>query len=277
MKKPILFLTALCCLLTACEDVEKKANEKLQLARQAYEAGQYNEAKEQIDSIKILYPKAFDARRAGIYLMQDIELAEQQKTVAYLDSLLQVQQADLEKQRARFVLEKDTAYQQIGHYLAPAQVIEKNLHRSYLRFQTDETGVMSLTSIYCGKSPIHHTAVKVTAPDGTFAQTPASKDSYETSDLGEKIEKADYKLGEDGGVILFVGQHKDQNLRVTFTGDRTYSTTLSRADRQAAADVYQLSQLLSSITQLKKDKEEALMKIRFVQENIKKRKTETEE
>ena len=277
MKKPILFLTALCCLLTACEDVEKKANEKLQLARQAYEAGQYNEAKEQIDSIKILYPKAFDARRAGIYLMQDIELAEQQKTVAYLDSLLQVQQADLEKQRARFVLEKDTAYQQIGHYLAPAQVIEKNLHRSYLRFQTDETGVMSLTSIYCGKSPIHHTAVKITAPDGTFAQTPASKDSYETSDLGEKIEKADYKLGEDGGVILFVGQHKDQNLRVTFTGDRTYSTTLSRADRQAAADVYQLSQLLSSITQLKKDKEEALMKIRFVQENIKKRKTETEE
>ena len=277
MKKPILFLTALCCLLTACEDVETKANEKLQLARQAYEAGQYNEAKEQIDSIKILYPKAFDARRAGIYLMQDIELAEQQKTVAYLDSLLQVQQADLEKQRARFVLEKDTAYQQIGHYLAPAQVIEKNLHRSYLRFQTDETGVMSLTSIYCGKSPIHHTAVKVTAPDGTFAQTPASKDSYETSDLGEKIEKADYKLGEDGGVILFVGQHKDQNLRVTFTGDRTYSTTLSRADRQAAADVYQLSQLLSSITQLKKDKEEALMKIRFVQENIKKRKTETEE
>lgn len=277
MKKPILFLTALCSLLIACEDVEKKASEKLQLARQAYEAGQYNEAKEQIDSIKILYPKAFDTRRAGIYLMQDIELAEQQKTVAYLDSLLQVQQADLEKQRARFVLEKDTAYQQIGHYLAPAQVIEKNLHRSYLRFQTDETGVMSLTSIYCGKSPIHHTAVKITAPDGTFAQTPASKDSYETSDLGEKIEKADYKLGEDGGVILFVGQHKDQNLRVTFTGDRTYSTTLSRADRQAAADVYQLSQLLSSITQLKKDKEEALMKIRFVQENIKKRKTETEE
>ena len=38
MKKPILFLTALCSLLTACEDVEKKANEKLQLARQAYEA-----------------------------------------------------------------------------------------------------------------------------------------------------------------------------------------------------------------------------------------------
>ena len=245
MKKPILFLTALCCLLTACEDVEKKANEKLQLARQAYETGQYNEAKTQIDSIKILYPKAFDARRAGLYLMQDIELAEQQQTLTYLDSLLQIHQTELENLKNHFVLEKDTAYQQIGHYLAPAQVIEKNLHRSYLRFQTD--------------------------------QTPASKDSYETSNLGEQIEKADYKLGEDGGVILFISQHKDQNLHVTYTGDRTYGTTLSRADRQAAADVYQLSQLLTSITQLKKNKEEAQRKIRFVQENIKKRKTVEEE
>ena len=179
MKKPILFLTALCSLLTACEDVEK-ANEKLQLARQAYEAKQYNEAKIQIDSIKILYPKAFDARRAGLYLMQDIELAEQQQTLTYLDSLLQIHQTELENLKNHFVLEKDTAYQQIGHYLAPAQVIEKNLHRSYLRFQTDETGIMSLTSIYCGKSNIHHTAVKVTAPDGppktvTRPQTWANK------------------------------------------------------------------------------------------------------
>ena len=72
MKKPILFLTALCSLLTACEDAEKKANEKLQLALEAYEARQYEEARIQIDSIKILSPKAFDARRAGLFLMQDI-------------------------------------------------------------------------------------------------------------------------------------------------------------------------------------------------------------
>ena len=276
MKKSVLLGTALCCLLTACENVEKKAGEKLRQARLAYEAGRYNEAKTQIDSIKLLYPKAFDTRRAGIYLMQDIELAEQQKTLAYLDSALQVRLTELESRKGRFVLEKDTVYQQTGHYLAPSQVIEKNLHRSYLRFQTDETGLMTLTSIYCGSRSIHHTSVKVTAPDGTFAQTPPSKDSYETSDLGEQIEKADYKLGEDGGVIQFVAQHKDQNLRVTYEGDRTQSTIMTRADRQAADEVYRLSLLLSSITQLKKDMEEAQMKIRFVEENIKKRITDKE-
>ena len=41
--------------LTACGNgIEKKANEKLTIARAAYERGDYAEAKTQIDSIKIL-------------------------------------------------------------------------------------------------------------------------------------------------------------------------------------------------------------------------------
>ena len=225
-------------------------------------------AKMLIDSIKILYPKAYDIRREGIYLMQDVELAEQEKTVAYLDSVLNEKQKALNTLKSRFVLEKDTAYQRIGHYLAPAQVIERNLHRSYLRFQTDETGLMSMTSIYCGSYNIHHTSVKVTAPDGNFAETPASRDSYETTDLGERIEKADYKLGEDGGVIGFIAANKDKNLRVNYRGDRTFTTNMMPADRKAAADVYALARLLSSITQVKKEREEARLKIQFVKKKI---------
>lgn len=277
MKKSLILWTSLCLSLAACQDIEKEAAVRLDKARQAFETGLYNEAKQEIDSIKILYPKAFDTRRAGLYLLQDIELAEQQRTLAYLDSCLQEEQKRLTELTPRFVLEKDTAYQQTGRYLAPSQVIEKNLHRSFLRFQTDENGKLSLTSIYCGNTPVHHTAVKVTAPDGTFAQTPTSKDSYETKDLGVTIEKADYRQGEDGDVISFVALHADQNLRVDYLGDRTYTTALTRADRQAAASVSTLSQVLSSITQIKAQTEEAHQKIRFIQENIKKRKTKEEE
>ena len=261
--KKVMSLIALSCLLASCGNMEKKAAAKLDEARAAYEAGNYSEAKVQIDSIKILYPKAYDIRREGIYLMQDVELAEQEKTVAYLDSVLNEKQKELNTLKSRFVLEKDTAYQRIGHYLAPAQVIERNLHRSYLRFQTDETGLMSMTSIYCGSYNIHHTSVKVIAPDGNFAETPASHDSYETTDLGERIEKADYKLGEDGGVIGFIAANKDKNLRVNYRGDRTFTTNMMPADREAAADVYALARLLSSITQVKKEREEARLKIQF--------------
>ena len=56
-------LTMLFCGTLSLDDIgngiEKKANEKLMVAQAAYERGDYEEAKSQIDSIKILYPKSF--------------------------------------------------------------------------------------------------------------------------------------------------------------------------------------------------------------------------
>ena len=276
MKKVIL-LACLCCTLFSCEDVEKKAGEKLQAAREAFELGNYNEAKILIDSIKMLYPKAFETRRAGIGLMQEVELKEQEKSLVYLDSMLQAKQKDFDAIKGKYTFEKDAEYQNIGNYLHPSQVIEKNLHRSFLRFQVDENGVMSMTSIYCGAGNIHHVAVKVTAPDGSFAETPAAKDSYETTDLGEKIEKADFKLGEDGNVMGFLYLNKDKNIKVNYQGERPYSITMTTADRQALASVYELAQLLSSMTEIKKNMEEANLKIEFVKKKMEERKDNAQE
>ena len=269
--KTMILLACLCCTLFSCENVEKKAGEKLQTAREAFKRGDFSEAKMQIDSIKILYPKAFETRREGISLMQQVELKEQEKTLVYLDSLFQKKQRELDAIKGKFTLEKDAEYQKIGNCLHPSQVIEKNLHRSYLRFQVNETGQMSMTSIYCGPSNIHHISVKVIAPDGSFAETPASNDSYETTDLGEKIEKADYKIGEDGNVIGFLYLNKDKNIKVNYQGERPYSTTMSPADRQAVASIYELAQLLSSITEIKKEMEEANLKIEFVKRKMQER------
>lgn len=274
MKKLIVGLCATLVLASCGNDAEKKANERLITARTAFEQGDYNEAKLQIDSIKILYPKAFDARREGISLMQQIELKEQQQSLVYLDSILQTKQKEFESIKNKYILEKDAEYQQTGNYFWPTQTVEKNLHRSFLRFQVNEQGVMSMTSIYCGGSNLHHFAVKVIAPDGSFAETPASKDSYETTDLGEKIEKADYKMGADGNVMGFLYLNRDKNIKVEYIGDRKYTTTMTPADRQALAGIYELSQLLSSIGQIKKEQEEANLKIQFVTKKIEQKQQE---
>ena len=276
MKKAA-FLACLCCTLFSCSNVEKKAGEKLQAAREAFERGDYSEAKIQIDSIKILYPKAFETRREGIGLMQQVELKEQEKTLVYLDSMLQEKQKEVDAIKKNYTFEKDAEYQKIGNYLHPSQVIEKNLHRSYMRFQIDETGAMSMTSIYCGPHNIHHLAVKVTAPDGSFAETLASKDSYETTDLDEKIEKADYKLGEDGNVIAFLNLNKDKNIRVHYLGERSYATVMTPNDRKAVAAVYELAQLLSSITEIKKNMEEANLTNKFVNRKMPERESKQTE
>lgn len=273
MKNVFLFIV-LCLACLACTDVEKQAAERLNMAQQAFAAGDYNEAKLQIDSIKILYPKAYNARKAGIGLMQEVELKEQQKSLAYLDSLLSTKQAEFNAMKGKFVLEKDQEYEAIGRYLHPSQVIEKNLNRSFLRFQVDERGAMSMTSIYCGSRNIHHTAVKVSTND-SFAQTPPSADSYETSNLGMQIEKADYKLGQDGNVIGFICLNKEKSIKVEFVGERSYSTQMTQADRQAADLVYRLSQTLSAITQLNKEIDEAKQKIAFIEKRMEERAHQT--
>ena len=143
-------------LLAACDDGgEKKAQLHLQKAETALKQENFNEAKLQIDSIRILYPKAFEARKQGIRLMQQVDLKEQQKSLVYLDSMMQVKQAQLDSIKGNFVLEKDTAYQEVGNYFYPTQTVEKNIGRSFLRGQVNEQGEMSITSIYCaGGKPV---------------------------------------------------------------------------------------------------------------------------
>ena len=264
MKKTGLSALLALTVLTGCGDGgEKQAQLHLRKAEAALQQENFSEAKLQIDSIKILYPKAFETRKQGIKLMQQVDLKEQRKTLAYLDSVMQVKQHQLDSIKGNFVLEKDTAYQEIGNYFYPTQTVEKSLGRSFLRGQVSELGEMSLTSIYCAGGKLHHTAVKVSVGD-TYAETPMSKDSYESVDLGKPIEKADYKLGEDGGVIGFVVANQDKNIQLTFIGDKNYKTAMQKKDRKAIAELVNLALILSGMEEIRQQQKEANLKIQFV-------------
>ncbi|MDO4948652.1 MAG: hypothetical protein Q4E55_00555 [Bacteroidales bacterium] len=265
MKYIIYCLLPLC--MMSCNSTERNAQQLLQQANEAFQMDSFNTAKQLIDSIKVLYPKAFETRRNGIKLMQQVELEEQQRNLVYLDSLLQVKYAQLDSIRSQYVLEKDTAYQEIGNYLWPTQTIERNLGRSFLRAQVDETGVMSLTSIYCGPRNIHHTAVRVSF-DEVFAETPPSTDSYETTDIKGKIEKADFKRGNDGGVIDFVVANSDKKLKLKYLGETTFATNLTPTDIKAIVKIDELSHILSVITKAKDEQKEANLKIAFIQKKM---------
>ena len=268
MKKIGLSALLVLALMTGCSDGgEKQAQLHLQKAEQALLLENFSEAKLQIDSIKVLYPKAFEARKQGIKLMQQVDLKEQIKTLAYLDSVLLVKQAQLDSIKGNFVLEKDTAYQDIGNYFYPTQTVEKSLGRSFLRGQVNELGEMSLTSIYCAGGQLHHTSVKVSVGD-LFAETPISKDSYETTDLGKTIEKSDYKVGEDGDVVGFIIANQDKNIQLQFIGDKTYRTAMHKNDRKAIVELAELARILSGMEEIRKQQKEANLKIQFVSRKI---------
>lgn len=255
-------------LLASCSDGgEKEAQKRLQKAEIALQQENFSEAKLQIDSIKVLYPKAFEARKQGIKLMQQVDLKEQGKTLVYLDSMMQVKQAQFDSIKGNFVFEKDTAYQDVGNWLYPTQVVEKSLGRSFLRGQVNELGEMSLTSIYCAGGSINHTSVKVSVGD-TFAETPMTNDSYTTTDLGRTIEKADYKVGNDGGVVGFIVANQDKNIQLTFIGDKTYRTAMQKNDRKAIVELTELARILSGMEEIRKQQKEANLKIQFVTRKI---------
>ena len=255
-------------LLVGCGDGgEKEAQVRLQKAEAALQQDKFSEAKLQIDSIKMLHPKAFEARKQGIKLMQQVDLKEQQKTLVYLDSMMQVKQLQLDSIKGNFVLEKDTAYQEIGNWFYPTQVVEKNVGRSFLRAQVSELGEMALTSIYCAGGKLNHTSVKVSVGD-TFAETPMTKDSYTTTDVGRTIEKADYKVGEDGGVAGFIVANADKNIQLTFIGDKTWRTAMQKNDRKAFVELTELARILSGMEEIRKQQKEANLKIQFVTRKI---------
>ena len=268
MKKTGLSALLALSVLAGCGDGgEKAAQLHLQKAEKALQMEMFSEAKSQIDSIKVMYPKAFEARKQGIKLMQQVDLKEQQKTLVYLDSAMQVKQAQFDSIKGNFVLEKDTAYQEIGNWFYPTQVVEKNVGRSFLRGQVNELGEMSLTSIYCAGGQVNHTSVKVSVGD-TFAETPMSNDSYTTTDLGKTIEKADYKVSEDGGVVGFILTNQDKNIQLTFIGDKTYRTVMQKNDRKAIVELAELARILSGMEEIRKQQKEANLKIQFVTRKI---------
>lgn len=255
-------------LLASCGQEEKKASDLLMRAEQSYSSANYNEAKMQIDSIRNLYPKVFDTRKKAIILKQQVELKEQQISLEYLDSMMTIKKILLDSMKVAFVLEKDTAYQEIGNYFYPTQIVEKNIGRTFLRACVSERGEMSITSIYCAGGSLNHTSVKVSSKDA-FAQTPASPDVYVTTDLGKKIEKADYKLGSDGEVIGFIIANKDaKSLKLEFIGDRTYKTVMYSQDIKAIVELSKLAQVLLSIEEIKKEQKEANLKIQFLNKKI---------
>ena len=122
--------------MSACtENVEKSAGRFLEMATASFENEDYNGAKQMIDSIRILYPKAFEARKKGLELMQRIEESESLRTIAFEDSLIAEYSSLFEKMRDNYSFEKDEKYQDMGSYFAPSQILEKNLGRNYLRGQ----------------------------------------------------------------------------------------------------------------------------------------------
>ena len=275
MKRKILIIAVVAVMASCAESVEQQAEKHLNNAKEAFSIGNYNVAKQEIDSIKILFPKAFETRRQGIKLMQQVEEAEQLRVIEYEDSMIAIATDAFEKIKANYVFEKDQNYQDIGLYTIKSQAPNRNIDRTYIRAQVDELGRMTLISSYRGSSYIHHDWLKLSVGDN-YVDTPVSDDRHEFTDLGIYYERLSFINGNDGGAAAFISANKDNNITYTLyrkTGPDSSrpvyrNLKMTKDDRYAIAQLYDLSEILLSLHQHKDLRDEANRHLQFIRSRM---------
>lgn len=271
MRRLLLVLIALLAVMSCGHNDNRLAARYLDMAAKCFEDGDYVTAKLYIDSVRTEYPNAFEVRKKGIRLLQKVEIAEADRTIAYQDSALNVLREKFEKVRDSFVFQKDEQYQDLGLFTVSSQDIEKNIGRNYLRGQVDEKGRLTIVSTYCGSSYIHHRSIRISPSsdvDGGYVDTPASDDFYEFKDLGTFYEKCNFTGSTADAIAGYIALHQEENLTVTISGDRSFSYRMQASDSKALANIHSLYLLLSSIDEAKTLRDEAERRKKFVEMNI---------
>lgn len=261
----ILFFSAL--LILSCSGKSRGAKEYLSEARTAYEEGNYSLAKLKIDSIKIVFPKAFNEINDGFSLMQEVRLAENHRNILYCDSMLRVQYDELNTMLTKFDFIRDDRYQEFGEYYSKAYPYRSSMERNGLRAGVREKGALFIESILT-TSNVNHNRVKVTAQDDTFAETgvvTADGLNYRFNTSARSYEIVRYIGDYENGLAQFIHTMQDQPLTVHFIGSRTVTTTLPRGAKRGISESYELSTLLLNIEQLKLEKEKSETLIRYIE------------
>lgn len=269
MKKYLLGLVFVS-LMTSCGNSGEEAKARLAKAQAMYENNELFAAKNEIDSIRTLYPKEFDVLKETLSLMRLVETKENERTIAFCDSLLPVKQQELEVLKKDFILEKDSLYEETGNYIRKQQTIEKNINRSYVRSGVNEKGEMYLASVYFGGSPINHTSMKLSTKDGMFAETDIVPYdgglNYRFKDLGNTTEVVTYKAEKGEEAIKFISSNEKERIKVEYTGGKPYTIYLADGDKKAIVTTYAFAIVLSDINRMTKEKEKSERRLAYLKQ-----------
>ncbi len=221
---------------------EEKARAKMSYARMLLEKQDTIQALLQLDSIAKLYPKAPYSINAAKNMTTEINFELLRRKEIELDSTKSM----IIKLEGSFEKEK-TEFDRYTQYIHKRQTIQRAITRSFIQIHLDERGEMYMSSNYYGKSSINHVGLRVY--DGELSaktdSVPLGDPMNHQSDFMEyKWEKVSYRNGKDNGVIQFIADNADRNLKAVFLGKGQYYIILETYDKSAVKDAVDLSNAL---------------------------------
>lgn len=235
--------------LISCGKSEKQlAAEKLQLAEQLYQQGDTLSAIQNADSVRILYRGAIQQVIASDQFKKKVYgemLYHAQNELDTLNSIL----AELEK---NFIQEK-TEFDRYTQLIHKRQDFQRRWNKSFIQIYLDERGEIYISSNYYGEQWLDHVAIRVYDGDlqaKTDTVPLGSPLNHHSDFMNTKWEKVSYMNGKDNGVIEFIAQHADLNLKAVFLGKRLYYIILEDYDKQAFVQALALSKALKQKARL---------------------------
>ena len=263
LQRTLFVSLAMVVLITACGKKTKKAKDYLSIAESAYETGDYENAKSNIDSIKLLYPKAYKEIREGFDLMQEVRLAENKRNIVFIDSMLDVNIAKQKQMQKDFDFVRDKNYQEFGNYIPKLTPSSKTLEQNTLRSGVSEKGILFLESVLSGTNTKHN-KIKVSIADGSYAESlavTADGLNYTFTTLNKTYEIVRFIGSDENGVSEFIFTFQDKPINLSYIGNRTFSKALTKNEKKAIGQSFELSNVLYEIENLRyeKGKSEALL------------------
>ena len=267
------FFFVLCLLLTSCNNNKEQATARFEQAKRFAQEMEYNAARLQLDSIKLLYPHEISVLKESQLLTWEIEKKELERSLAYLDSLLTFSSKEAELLKEKLLFEKNEVYQTIGIYMNKNQTLEKTQGISYLRFYVNEKGVMTMMAVASGHGKGTFSSVRAETSTGIYAETPVISKSDSNNFTGEVSQTLTFTKGKDNEFIEFLYLYKNKPLKILYLGgSKAYSFSFSKADVNALQEIYDLSNALSVINQSINEMKLIQAKLSFVNQAIEKSK-----
>lgn len=230
---------------------KKRAEEKLNLAVSVCEKGDSLAALVQLDSIHVLYPEADQAIGKAKDVSRKIYSEFLFRKQEQLDKLFE----RLNELEVVFTKEK-TEYDQYTQFIHKMQNSDRRLNQSFIQLHLDERGELFISSNYYGDQWLNHVGLRVY--DGVFqAKTDSvpltDPNNHQSEFMDTHWEKVSYTNGKDNGVIQFIADNAERNLKAVFLGKRMYFIVLEPFDKQAVKDALALSNALKLKIQLEKE------------------------
>ena len=264
---PFIFLLILT--VSCNQQKEKTAEDFLQSAQRLQQSGSFTDAKLQIDSIHILFPKDVQTRRMAQRLLLEIELVEFVQSLEFLQNEWAKNNAVVDSLSSRFVLQKDEKYQTEGSFVHKSQASENTLMRTMLKAFVAENGQASFSCTVVGQSPCAFDAVRISAGDVFVETAPIAEDGAFNRTFNDGLHHwRTIMFRNENDAIALIAQNTDKNVKISALGRCRTSFDMPRADRLAFKDAYFFSMALSEITRLKSEISKAERMVERLQERL---------